>query len=304
MSEPNVEVFHCETIGNRTLTWLAATRPAFLTASVLPVVVGIALAWKLAGTLQMDLAILSVVNIILIHAAANVLNDYFDAISGTDEINTGRIFPFTGGSRFIQNGVLSQERALHLGLTLMAAGAILGTYMVIRTGPELLLLGLIGATVSVLYSAPPCLACRGVGDLAIGLCFGVLPVVGTVFIQTGTLPEASWWMGAVIGFFVVAILWVNSIPDIEADRKARKMTLPARLGTRIAGYGLPSLFGAGFALLIWAPLPGAPLWVLLGSLPAAAASVALLNGNLTTAIPLTLVTHTVVCLLLTGVTLL
>lgn len=75
---------------------------------MLPVIVGLALSYRLTGTLQEGLALLTIFAIILIHSSANVLNDYFDAKNGSDDANTARIYPFTGGSRFIQNGVLTQ----------------------------------------------------------------------------------------------------------------------------------------------------------------------------------------------------
>lgn len=299
MSEPSVEVFHGRTFQNRLATWFAATRPPFLTASLLPVLVGVALAWGQSGELQAGLALLTLLNIALIHSGANVLNDYFDARNGTDAANSGRVFPFSGGSRFIQNGVLTQRQTLHLGGGLMAAGAILGLGMAMMAGPFILVIGMLGGLIAIFYSAPPCLACRGVGDLAIATCFGVLPVIGAACIQLGEVPLAAWWSGAGIGCFVAAILWVNSIPDIDADRKAGKLTLPVRLGKKRAIYGLPTWFVLGFALIVVAPMPGSTYLALIAAFPAAIASRALLRGGFMPAIPLTLATHASVCILLT-----
>ena len=298
MSEPTLEIFHGETLTNRLITFAAATRPAFLGASVLPVLVAVALAWRQSGVPQVELSLLIVLNIVLIHAGANVLNDYFDAGNGTDDMNEGRLFPFSGGSRFIQNGVLSRGKVLRLGTALMTAGAALGVFMSVLSGPLLLAIGLLGGLTAIFYSAPPCLACRGLGDLAIAACFGLLPVIGTEYILLGTIHMAAWWLGAVIGCFVAAILWVNSIPDIDADRAAGKLTLPARLGKRYAPYGLMLLFGLGFALVALGPLPSACRFALLALVPAAMAVQALRRGRLLPAIPLTLLTHAGVCLLL------
>jgi 1,4-dihydroxy-2-naphthoate octaprenyltransferase len=286
------------TPASRFATWIAATRPAFFTASVLPVLVGLAFAWRAGATFHPRLALLTVINIMVIHAGANVLNDYFDALNGTDAANPHRQYPFTGGSRFIQNGALSVEATGRFGAGLMIAGAALGAFMVVQAGPWLLAIGLLGALLGIVYSAPPCLACRGLGDLAIGLAFGVLPVVGTVYIQLGTLEPGAAWLGAVIGFFVSAILWINSIPDIKADAKAGKNTLPVRLGSERARWGLPFLFLAGFVTLAVAPVPAACRLALAAVFPAAAAVLNLYRGRIVTAIPLTLITHAIVCLLL------
>ncbi len=294
-AEPNTEVLHGRNPGNRLLIWVLATRPAFLTASVLPVLTGIAWAWQArGGQIPLGLSLLAIAGIIVIHAGANVLNDYFDARNGSDDANDGRIFPFTGGSRFIQNGVLTTEQTGQLGVTLLAIGALIGLWLVTKAGWPLLLIGLAGAAIAVFYSAPPCLACHGLGDLAIAIDFGLLPVAGTVLLLTGELPAAAWWLGAIIGCYAAAILWINSIPDIEADRGAGKMTLPARLGAKRAAPLLALFFATGAILLLLAPLPAGAKLALLGLIPGAMAVRNAMAGNIADAIPLTLMTHALV----------
>lgn len=298
MSEPSTQQFHLRTAPNRFMTFFAATRPAFLTASVLPVFSALALSWYHTQSFDILLALLTVINIILIHSGANVLNDYHDAINGTDDNNVQRIFPFSGGSRFIQNCVLTIAQTRKLGNTLIISGMLLGLAMTYVAGPYLLLIGFLGGLVAIFYSAPPCLACRGMGDLSIILCFGVLPVIGTVYIQSGQfLPEALW-VGLGIGCFVAAILWVNSIPDIDADRQAGKWTIPARLGAAKAVYGLAVLFVLGFICISLAANPPGIYLSLLAIYPAFLASKALINGQMMPAIPLTLATQAAVCILL------
>ena len=299
LSEPAVQRYHRRTIANKFATILAATRPAFLTASILPVLAGGALtAWSGQASIAVPALMLAVVNIALIHAGANVLNDYFDAVSGNDRANAGYVHPFSGGSRFIPNDVLSERETLRIGMALMLAGAVMGLGFVWVSGPALLAIGVIGTVLAITYSSPPCLACRGLGDLAIGIAFGVLPVAGTTIILTGSIPTTAWWLGAIIACFVAAILWVNSIPDIPADRFAGKWTLPARLGATRAGWLLPVWFAAGFAILLVSALPR-PTWIALGAaIPAAIASRAAIAGRLLTAMPMTILTHAMATLLL------
>lgn len=254
--------------------------------------------WSETGDIHSALGLLTLVNIALIHSGANVLNDYFDSRNGTDTANQSRIFPFSGGSRFIQNGVLTEEQTFRFGLTLTLLGAVLGVGIAIMTGPFIFIVGLVGGLLAIFYSAPPCLACRGLGDIAIGICFGVLPVVGTVYIQTGEVITQSIWLGTVIACFVVAILWVNSIPDIEADKKVGKRTWPVRLGPKMAAHALGIWFAAGFVILLISPLPTFTWLALLAILPAAKAAKAAIDGQLIPAIPVTLVTHSAVCVLL------
>lgn len=301
MSEPTIDRFHGRTLANRLATAVAAMRPAFLTASILPVIAAGALAAVPPDArISVPLLVLAVVNIALIHAGANVLNDYFDSVSGNDRANVAFVHPFSGGSRFIQNDVLSEAETLRLGLVLLISGAVMGLWFVWETGPGLLIIGAIGTALAITYSSPPCLACRGLGDVAIGLAFGILPVAGTMLILTGSIPREAWWLGAVIACFVAAILWVNSIPDIAADRLTGKLTLPARLGAQWAARLLWAWFAAGFAILLLSPLPQ-PTWIALAAvLPAFVASRAAIARELIPAMPATILTHAAVSLLLTA----
>ena len=299
MSEPTIDRYHGRTRANRLATALAATRPAFLTASILPVIAAGALAALPDGAENsVPLLVLAVINIALIHAGANVLNDYFDSVSGNDRANVAFVHPFSGGSRFIQNDVLSERDTLRLGLVLLFAGAVMGLAFAWVTGPKLLAIGALGTALAITYSSPPCLACRGLGDLVIGVAFGILPVAGTMLILTGAIPVEAWWLGAVIACFVAAILWVNSIPDIAADRLTGKLTLPVRLGDVWAARLLSAWFAAGFAILILSPLPRESWIALAGVIPATIAGRAAIAGQLIPAMPATILTHATVSLLL------
>jgi 1,4-dihydroxy-2-naphthoate polyprenyltransferase len=296
MHEPSLALYHKHTWSNRLLVWCVATRPAFFSASLLAVIVGLALAAH-EGVWHYDLALLTLVAVSMFHAAANVLNDYFDR--DNDAHNQTRIYPFSGGSRFIQNQVLAPQETLYLGCVLLAIGIVLGLWAVWLSGPLLLVIGVIGAALAVFYSAPPCLVCRGLGDVSVALAFGILPLAGTLLIQMGEIPTSAWWLGTICGVFTAAILWINAIPDMIADRMAGKLTLPARLGPRRALYGLAALYVFGFGLIISAPLPPTTLWALSAAFPAFLAVRNAHAGRLLPAIPQVLLTHAAVCLILT-----
>ncbi|HSN71533.1 MAG TPA: prenyltransferase, partial [Steroidobacteraceae bacterium] len=106
-AEPTPAAFEGTGPGAQARRLLHATRPKFFPASVLPVLVGTAWGASVAGSLDITVFLLALVTTVCVHAAANVLNDVGDDLSGTDRINQERIFPYTGGSRFIQNGVMS-----------------------------------------------------------------------------------------------------------------------------------------------------------------------------------------------------
>ncbi|MDO8811998.1 MAG: prenyltransferase [Gallionella sp.] len=97
----------------------------------------------------------------------NVLNDYYDALNGTDAQNTGRIFPFTGGNRFIQNGVLTLAQTRNFGFALLFGVALAEPWLMLRSAPQLWYVGLAGLFIGWAYSAPPFrLNSRGMGELA------------------------------------------------------------------------------------------------------------------------------------------
>jgi 1,4-dihydroxy-2-naphthoate octaprenyltransferase len=210
--------------------WLA-TRPAFLTASVLPVLVGSAWGYLVADEFHALSFTLAVLATVLVHAASNVLNDVGDDIGGTDNANEERIFPYTGGSRFIQNGVMSAREMKSLGRHASAAraGARRGAHWL--HGPQVLIFGAVGIALGVLYSVPKVqLSAHGLGETAVALAFGVLPVVGAAWLQSGVISTGSFAISIPVALWVAAILLINEVPDIRADAAAGKRTLVVRLG--------------------------------------------------------------------------
>jgi len=107
----------------------------------------------------------------------NVLNDYYDALIGTDAINTERVFPYTGGSRFIQNGVLTLRETGIFGAGLMGLAAAGGLWLTLRSGPGLLLIGAAGMLIGWTYSAPPLmLNSRGWGEACVATGFALIAI--------------------------------------------------------------------------------------------------------------------------------
>ena len=135
------------------LNLLLATRPAFLTITLLGCLIGIALPSATKETFGINFLALCVA--LFTHAAANLLNDYFDHLNGSDQSNEGRITPFTGGSRFIQNQIFKPRQILLLGITLILLSAGLGLYLCSQTTWHLIPLGMIGIFIALAYSATP-----------------------------------------------------------------------------------------------------------------------------------------------------
>jgi 1,4-dihydroxy-2-naphthoate octaprenyltransferase len=171
-----------------------------------------------------------------------VINDVADEASGTDRANAARIFPYTGGSRFIQNEILSARAMQRFGVGLLAAACLCGALLAWLEGPLVLAFGLAGIALATLYSVRPVqLAGRGVGEFAIGTAFGLLPVTGAAWLQSGVVDWAAVLISLPVAVWVTAILLINEVPDIEADAAAGKRTLPVRCGvggTRLIYAGL------------------------------------------------------------------
>jgi len=244
--------------------WVVAARLPFLTASVMPVLATAAAVWRADGAVPLGLAGLTLLGIALIHAGANLANDFFDHWSGADAANRYST-PFSGGSRVIQEGVVSPRAIVTAAALCTAAGAACGVALWLgRPGPVLPAVGAAGIALSWFYTAPPLrLAHRGVGELATMLCFGPLPALGTEWVLRGQLSAAVSWAGVPAGLLVAAILLINEFPDVGADGSAGKRTLVVRLGPRraVAAYGLLLLatyasVGVGVALGWMPPLAG------------------------------------------------
>ena len=251
-----------ERLANPLARYLLATRPAFLTVTLAGCLLGFATAVASGAVFGWGRAIITLLLALLAHAGTNVLNDYCDHLNGTDARNMQRIYPFTGGSRFIQNGVLTPRQVLGFAVALFAVTIGGGLWLLSVAGAGLFWIGLAGLAIGWAYSAPPLqLNSRGMGELCVAVGF-LLIVVGADTVQRGALVSLPWLAGAPYALLVTNILYINQFPDRAADRASGKLHWVARLepGTAAWGYGL-ILILAALALVSG---------ILLGALPLAA----------------------------------
>jgi 1,4-dihydroxy-2-naphthoate octaprenyltransferase len=230
--------------------WLKAARAPFFTGSLAPVLVGTAAAFYHSGSIDWLRAILALLAITALHAGANLANDYYDHLSGNDEINLTRAGPFTGGSRFIQEGWAQPREILAASLISIAFGALIGLYFVSLLGWPILLLGLFGAATGFFYTASPLrLGYRGLGEIVIFLDFGLLPVLGAHYVQTETFPPIAALAGSVVGLLMTNVLWINQFQDAEADAAVGKRHWVVRLGLRSSAVVHAALFASAYGLI-------------------------------------------------------
>ena len=210
-----------------------ALRLPFLTASVLPLIYGSLLADTPRAWGRLLLGVLAAA---ATHLSANLINDYADSRSGADW-HDPRFFGLFGGSKLIQEGVLTER--FYLVLALVWAGVAAAAILALAWLQHSLLLPLSGIGIVLLawaYSvAPTQLAYRQLGELVIFLLFGPALVVGGYFIQTGRLfdPRPAV-LSAPFGLLTAAILLANEIPDCADDARAGKRNLVSLVGVQHA----------------------------------------------------------------------
>ena len=226
-------------------------RAEFLPASVMPVLLGTAIAHLRTGVFDPVIFSLALAGIVLIHLGTNVANDYFDHISGNDPLNTQFVRPFTGGSRLIQDGLLTQRAVLIIAIALFAAAVAAGAALTALRGPVVLLLGAIGLGSGFFYTAPPVnLASRGFGEVFIGLNFGVLPTAGAYYIQTRSMSWESVVASLPLAVLIAAVVFINEFQDMNADARTGKRTLVVRLGLSKASKVFALFMIAPFAAVL------------------------------------------------------
>lgn len=244
-----------------------ATRPMFFPASAVPVAAGTA--WGLAEGAAFDPRLfgLALAGMFALHAGANVLNDVSDELNGCDRANDDRIGPFTGGSRFLQDEVLSLPAMAVWGCSLLTVAGLAGVALIAAKGMAVLVLGIVGAVLALAYSLRPvALAGRGLGELAVAIAFG-LPVGASAWLQADMLSAPAALAAVAVGGWTAAILVANEVPDRKADALAGKRTLVVRLGlagTRRLYLAIHAAAALAVAALV--PTAGLPGWAVVPAL--------------------------------------
>jgi 1,4-dihydroxy-2-naphthoate octaprenyltransferase len=250
--------------------WVIKTRAPFFTASIVPVLLGGTLVWARTGRLDLWYFLLTLIGAVCLQAGTNMTNDYFDHKWGSDEINVEFANPFTGGSRLIQMGLVKPSVMLWQGIALFVLGSLIGLFLAATRGWVVLGLGIVGVFCGYFYTAPPFrLARTGIGELAVGLCFGPLMVLGTTFVQTQALDWEPVIAALPVMLLIALVLWINEFQDAPADAAVGKHHLVVRMGRRRAAtvFGILLLF-VYLSIVAGIAFAGVTPWALLGLLTA------------------------------------
>ncbi|MGD2279164.1 MAG: prenyltransferase [Candidatus Omnitrophota bacterium] len=210
-----------------------ATRANFLPASIIPFLIGTAFVCSQGVDVSIARFRFGFVGVICAHLAGNLLNDYFDHKTGADNIAIRRS-PFFGGSRVIQQGLVKPKEVLRLSFIFFTVSALCGfSIFLISKNPVFLLLMLIAGLLTIEYTAPPLrFAYRRLGELDIFILFGVLMIMGSVYLFSENFTPGAFLISLPIAFLILGVLICNEIPDLPTDAATGKRNLVSLSGQR------------------------------------------------------------------------
>ncbi len=236
---------------------LQVTRARTLPVMVVPVVIGSVLAWQHSATFQWGFFLLALVGALAAHLAANVTNDVFDFGEGTDQA-AQEMMPqgstFVTGSQPLMKGMFSLRAYRGLAALFFALALLCGLILTVFR-PWALAFGIAGFLLAFFYVAPPLRLAyigRGVGELDIFISFGVLPLVGSYYVQTGNVTPDALLASLPIGLYTMAVLYFHHFLHWRADQTVGKITPVVALGerrARITGALLLALIAATLVLV-------------------------------------------------------
>lgn len=223
--------------------WLLGMRPRTLTMAAVPIIVGSALAWAGGAAPNWVTFAVTLFCAVLIQIGTNLFNDANDGERGAD--GPDRIGPV----RITGSGLAQPRQVRRAAIACFVAALAMGIYLVVVGGLPILLIGIASLVAGYAYSAGPRPLSHGpFGEVYVIAFFGLIAVAGSYYLQSKQLPASPVLLtGIAIGCYAAAVLLVNNLRDTEADLRAGRKTLAARLGV----HGSRRLYG----LLVLAPFP-------------------------------------------------
>ena len=216
--------------------WYRALRPFTYSASLVPVLIGSAIAWR-QGHVDVILFLFALLGSVFIQIGTNLANEYFDYVQGVDKPDS------LGPAGVIIQGKLPARQVLVAAALAFTTGAMLGVYIVIKVGIIILLVGLLSVLFAWFYTAKPIsLGYRGLGEAEVFIFMGPVMVAAAYYVQARTFAWTPLLISLPIAFLVTAILHANNLRDIQQDMERGRLTwavLACRLWGLEKGEGLP-----------------------------------------------------------------
>ncbi|MCD8291256.1 MAG: 1,4-dihydroxy-2-naphthoate octaprenyltransferase [Prevotella sp.] len=215
---------------NSPKAWVLAARPKTLAGAAVPVMIGLAMAYRDIGNSYFEVvpAVLCVLFAFLMQIDANLINDYFDFVRGNDDET--RLGPKRACA---QGWITTKNMRIGILITTILACCV-GLPLIIYGGLEMLLIGLLCVVFCFLYTTT--LASLGLGDVLVLVFFGIVPVCTVYYIQSGNVTLDTFAVSLACGFVIDALLLINNYRDIDNDAKAGKKTLVVRVGAECGRY--------------------------------------------------------------------
>jgi 1,4-dihydroxy-2-naphthoate octaprenyltransferase len=212
--------------------WLLAARPKTLTGAMVPVMIGLALAWTDGkgyeeGTFNAVAAILCALFAMIMQVDANFINDFYDYAKGNDDAAT-RLGPL----RACTQGWVKIDSMKKAIATTTILACLVGLPLIYYGGLEMILIGLLCVVFCFLYTTH--LSYIGLGDVLVLVFFGIVPVCTTYYIQLHTMSWEVFLASIACGLVIDGLLMVNNYRDRENDKRDGKRTLVVEIGEKSA----------------------------------------------------------------------
>lgn len=204
--------------------WWQLTRPHTLTASFVPVILGTVIAYEITP-IKFDLFLAMLIASLLIQAATNMFNEYYDYKRGLDNEESVGI-----GGTIVREGV-HPKVILNLAITLIALSVLLGVYISMNSSWWIALVGSVSILIGYLYTGGPLpISSTPFGELLSGLFMGINIILISFYIQTGTITATSILVSIPTTILIGAINLSNNIRDLNGDKEHGRKTLPILVG--------------------------------------------------------------------------
>jgi 1,4-dihydroxy-2-naphthoate octaprenyltransferase len=224
--------------------WTMASRPHTLTISVVPVLVGCALAWTESRRIDFVVMLLSMLGALLLQTGTNLDNDVGDFERGTDR--AGRL----GLPRATALGLLAPRQVRSASRACFIVATAIGLVLAWRGGWPILAAGIAAAAAAMAYSGGPRpISYTPFGDFVVWLFFGLVAVTGSYYLQTLAVSPGVLVAATMVGLPAAAVLVVNNYRDLEPDRAVGKRTLAVCLGRGFSRMQYAVLMLGPFVLL-------------------------------------------------------
>ncbi|MEE2059404.1 1,4-dihydroxy-2-naphthoate polyprenyltransferase [Rhodococcus artemisiae] len=239
--------------------WLEGARPRTLPNAISPVIVGTGAAAALGEAVWWK-ALLALVVSLALNIGVNLANDYSDGIRGTDDERVGPM-------RLVGSGAASPAAVKRAAFACFGVAAVAGLALALTSAWWLILVGLVCIVGAWYYTGGRTpYGYSGLGEVAVFVFFGLVAVLGTLFVQAEQLTLSGLAGAVAMGCFSSAVMVTNNLRDIPTDTESGKRTLAVRLGdprTRTLHLGLLTTpFVMSLALVAATP------WALAGLLAA------------------------------------